>query len=818
MVGAIDLVLTCSYPQGSSIGGKCPLNPVREGAMGIHVALKHRTHYRYDKPVVLGPQMVQLRPAPHCRTPILGYSLDVTPANHSVYWQADIHANRIARLLFPEKTSELLIEVNLVADMTPINPLDFLLEPAVEKYPFRYTPALSCDLVPFLVPEQPGPVLRHFLHGLSGQTSGTVEFLLGVNRRLHEEIVYETRHAPGVQSGEETLARRMGSCRDSAWLLVEILRNLGIATRFVSGYLVQLAGQNAGKPDSADLHTWTEAYLPGAGWIGLDPTSGVLAAEGHIPLMCAPTPAQAAAMAGTAEMLSIDHRQSITVHRLDRTGSTKAPFSEQEWQRVRQLAFAVERELETHDVRLAMGFVSTPAAIHELGSSQNSDKALDAEKTTPLLASSWDELEQLNSILDEEARKNRLTSEELDSGGAHQEAGASHIVIGGASVTESPVLRRPDLLRSLLAFWQNHPSLSYLFSGGGAGPSSQSPRVDEVSIDALEELEITFQQLSARDCPPVIIDELFRSLLADASGNTHRAEFCIDNLFPPEGRGAQLGLLEMQAFATPPHPRMSLLQLALVRALICCFWKTPFEGPLVRWGPALHHRFLLPHHVMKDLAEVLAYLRRSGFDLDEAWFAAHLEFRFPRLGSVSVDGLELELRRALEPCNPVAGEVVSGRTVRNVDSSLERIQVRTSGFTPDLRYLVTCNGRRVPLQSTGEEGVLIAGVRYRARLSPGSLHPALPVHTPLAFEMIDTWMKRSVAQCTYRVESPHQESDDPQPADAAKLVQGRTERFQADLRHLDASSRPLDETNQAYPGTLDLRTPAPLQDSRKSQQ
>jgi transglutaminase-like putative cysteine protease len=777
--------------------------------MGIHVALKHRTHYRYEKPVVLGPQVVQLRPAPHCRVPILGYSLDVTPANHSVHWQVDPHSNRIARLLFPDKTNELLIEVNLVADLSPINPFDFLLDPAVEKYPFRYTPALSCDLVPFLVPEQPGPLLRHFLHGLSGQTSGTVDFLVGVNRKLKEEIAYETRHAPGVQSGEETLARRFGSCRDSAWLLVEILRNLGIAARFVSGYLVQLSGDGAAKPDSADLHSWTEAYLPGAGWIGLDPTSGRLAAEGHIPLMCSATTAQTATIAGTAEMLSIDFRSSVTVHRVEQRGSTKAPFSEPQWQRVRELARAVDRELAANDVRLMMGVEPAFVAIDE--PPQGNQEALGTEKKVRDLAATWDELEQLNIVLDDEARGNPLTSDTLDDDGAHQAAGCgNHIVIGGASVTENPILRRPDLLRSLLTFWQNHPSLSYLFSGTTVGRAGRSPRVDEARMDALDELEIAFQQLPAGDCPPSIIDALFRNLLTDASGNTHRAEFCIDKLYPGEGRGWQRGLLEMHAFEMPPHVRMNLLQLLLVRALVCSFWKTPFEGELVRWGSALHHRFLLPHYVQKDLVEVLAHLRQCGFDFDEAWFAAHLQFRFPTIGTASAEGIELELRRALEPWSLLAEGTAFDRTVRNVGSALERIQVRVSGATPASRYVVTCNERRVPLQPTGEAGVSIAGVRYRARKQSVLLHPTIPLHEPLIFEMIDSWMNRAIAQCVYHVEFPHQDGDAPRPSEGAEAEQHRAQRFEVNLQPRNASPPPPEELNRMFPGTLDLRTPAPL--------
>jgi len=291
-------------------------------------------------------------------------------------------------------------------------------------------------------------------------------------------------------------------------------------------------------------------------------------------------------------------------------------------------------------------------------------------------AGNWDELEDINTILDEEARRNHLTAEKFDfSGGHNATGGGSHIVVGGATVLDSPLLRRPDLLRSMVAFWQNHPSLSYLFSGTYVGPTSQYPRVDEARMDALYELEIAFAQMRASHCPPRIVDALFRNLLVDVTGNTHRAEFCVDKLFPPQGLGLQLGLLELRAFEMAPHVRMGLLQMLLIRALVCMFWKTPFDGRLVRWGVALHDRFMLPDSVQRDLAEVLIQLRQSGFDFEDDWFASHLEFRFPKIGAIKAEGVELELRRALEPWNVLAEEAVSGRTVRSVDSSLERIQV-----------------------------------------------------------------------------------------------------------------------------------------------
>jgi uncharacterized protein (DUF2126 family) len=425
-------------------------------------------------------------------------------------------------------------------------------------------------------------------------------------------------------------------------------------------------------------------------------------------------------------------------------------------------------------------------------------------------ANNWDELETTYSVLDEEARGNRLTAEKFEYGGSQiPTGGGSHIVIGGATVLDSPILRRPHLLRSMVAFWQNHPSLSYLFSGMYVGPTSQYPRVDEARLDTLYELEVAFSQLPSTDCPPFIVDGLFRNLLADITGNTHRAEFCVDKLFPPPGRGLQLGLLELRAFEMPPHVRMNLLQMLLVRALVSMFWKTPFDGGLIRWGAALHDRFMLPEFVKHDLFEVLARLRHSGFDFDEQWFAAQLEFRFPKIGSIAADGIELELCHALEPWNVLAEESVSGSTVRSVDSSLERIQVKVSGLTSEARYVVACNGRRVPLQPTSEANAAVAGVRFRARKLSATLHPTVPVHAPLVFDLIDCWQNRSIGNCTYHVAPPGGHLYTARPANTAEAEGRRRERFQVTSPALTTMAAPEDETNPIFPLTLDLRMPPP---------
>ena len=1067
--------------------------PEQRGTMGLQVALRHRTEYRYEREVALGPQTIQLRPTPQCRTPILAYSLNITPREHTLAWQFDPLGNPLARVTFPSKTRSLVVEVDLVADTEPINPFAFVLEPGYESFPFVYSPELARDLEPYRSTDPAGPLLSAFVATLLQERKGTVAFLASLNQRVRDEITYVIRLEHGVQSSEETLALRTGSCRDSAWLLVQIFRQLGIAARFVSGYLIQLAadeqpvGETSGpRADSADLHAWAEVFLPGAGWVGLDPTSGLFTAEGHIPLVCTPTSIQAVPIGGTVEPAGVEFSVSMSIRRLNETPSLAKPYSEEQWAQVRELAHRIDRDLETQDVRLTMGgeptFVGTEDAespqwnIEALGPLkrarglalirrlrertapgglllfgqgkwypgealprwayhcisrkdgipvwENGDliasegevqrfaaadasvfiQALarrlqvtpenilpgynpedDAEEGTgaagfilplrrrqsegslfwssqlwfphplrlvlspgdspigfritttampwvapdelvyerdgedgvvplppgpvrrpdlfaveppedplpplsrtaetaaelirpslcvqiregrlhvflpyvPVAAdyldlvsaiedtclqlkmpvwlegyppapdlrlrafsltpdpgvlevnlpptSNWDELEELNAVLFDEALRNELIAGKFAYDGSHLgTGGGSHIVIGGASLVDSPLLRRPDLLRSMVAFWQNHPSLSYLFSGMYVGPTSQYPRVDEARVDALYELEVSFSQLPEEGCPPDILDGLFRNLLVDVTGNTHRAEFCIDKLFPPEGQGLRLGLLELRAFEMAPHYRMGLLEMLLVRALVCSFWRESFHGRLLRWGAALHDRFMLPHFVQKDFLEVLTHLRGSTYDMDPAWFASHFEFRFPKIGSVAADGVEIELRQALEPWNVLAEETTSGGTGRSVDSSLERMQVKVTGLVIDSRYVVACNGRRVPLSPTGDPGEAVAGIRYRARRLSAALHPTIPVHTPLVFDLIDTWKSQAIARCTYFAGPPDGSLHQTRPVDASEARARRQQRFQASVPSAEPMAAPPEENNPIFPMTLDLRWP-----------
>jgi uncharacterized protein (DUF2126 family) len=430
-------------------------------------------------------------------------------------------------------------------------------------------------------------------------------------------------------------------------------------------------------------------------------------------------------------------------------------------------------------------------------------------------ASTWEELEQINGVLFEEAHRNRLTAEKFAFNGSHlATGGGSHIVIGGATVLDSPFLRRPDLLRSMLTFWQNHPSLSYLFSGMYVGPTSQSPRVDEARTEALYELEVAFRNLPAHDCPPSTLDGLFRDLLVDVTGNSHRAEFCIDKLYPPEGRGLRLGLLELRAFEMTPHVRMGLIEMLLIRALVCVFWKRPFEGELIRWGTTLHDRFMLPYFVMRDFSDVLIYLRSFGYNFEDKWFAAQQDFRFPKIGSMAAERVELDLRQALEPWNVLAEETASGGMARSVDSSFERIQVKLSGVTTESRYTVSCNGRRVPLNRVGSDGESVAGIRFRARQLSALLHPTIPVHTPLTFDIIDCWNDRSIGRCLYHVGSPDGSGYPGRPRNATDAAKRRRQRFQVFEPTQGSTVFPTEEKNPIFPMTLDLRLPPPGKHSR----
>lgn len=1100
--------------------------------MAIHVALHHRTVYRYDRRVSLGPQVVRLRPAPHCRTPILSYSLKVLPKNHFINWQQDPQSNYLARLVFPEPTTELSVEVDLVAEMAVYNPFDFFLEPHAEQYPFFYGASAARELRPFLEIEPDGPRLSALLAKVPREPRRTMDFLVALNQMVQSEIAYVIRLEPGVQTCEETLTLRTGSCRDSAWLLVQTLRRLGLAARFVSGYLIQLVadvkpleGPSGPTADFTDLHAWAEAYLPGAGWVGFDPTSGLLAGEGHIPLACTPDASSAAPISGLLEPCNTEFRHEMTVQRIYESPRVTKPYSQQQWQAIEKLGHQVDADLRSGDVRLTMGgeptFVSlddvdgpewttaalgpvkrqraiellgrlrqrfapngllhfgqgkwypgeplprwafgcywrkdqvpiwedasliaadgkdygytaeharrflealsrrlqvdpafimtgyedvfyylwkerklpvnvdpldpkladplerervarvfeqglgqpigyvlplrpittrsgdpgwtsqpwflaskqmflvpgdssmgyrlpleslpwtkpedvlysyepdpfakrtrlparpeskrhlfdapsiadVPNAAHteppEKGQSAAwitrpaicvesrqgklfvfmppvehireyldlvaaiedtaaylemplllegytppSDFRINVLKVTPdpgvievniHPAASWDELTTNTTELYELARQSRLGTEKFMLDGQHSgTGGGNHVVLGGPTPEDNPFLRRPDLLRSLIGYWHNHPSLSYLLSGLFIGPTSQHPRVDEARTDAIYELEIAFDQIPDKGAPagPLwLADRVFRHLLTDLAGNTHRAEFCIDKLYSPDSSGSRLGLVELRAFEMPPHAQMSLTQQLLVRALTAYFWETPYRRDLIWWGTALHDRFMLPHFVQLDWENVMADLREVGFEFQVEWFAPHFEFRFPQIGSVTRHGVRLELRHALEPWHVLGEEVSGSATVRNVDSSVERLQVKVSGMTGQ-RFVVACNGRRVPLHPTDVNGEFVAGVRYRAWQPPSCLHPNIPVHTPLVFDIVDTWSGRAIGGCTYHVAHPGGRANEQFPVNAQEAESRRLARFQDTGHTAGLMGVPPVEDNPEFPFTLDLR-------------
>ena len=1129
--------------------------------MSIHVALNHVTHYCYDRPISLGPQVVRLRPAPHARTRVLSYSMRVEPSEHFINWQQDPQSNYLARLVFPNKTANFRIEVDLVAEMSVLNPFDFFLEPSADNFPFDYESDLKHELAPYMVKAPLTPAFKKYLDSIPLEKKQTTNFLVELNQRLQKDITYLIRMEPGVQTPEETLLKASGSCRDSGWLLVQLLRHLGLAARFVSGYLIQLKsdvkaldGPSGTEVDFTDLHAWCEVFLPGAGWIGLDPTSGLLAGEGHIPLACSPDPSSAAPVTGAIEECETTFEHHMKVSRVWEAPRVTLPYTEEQWMDIEVLGERVDADLRRNDVRLTQGgeptFVSVddrdgaewntdalgstkralsaelmdklrakygeggllhygqgkwypgeqlprwslnlfwrkdrePLWVHpELFASERQDyrvtperaqeflygvaKRLDidtkhvfpayedtwyylwrerklptnvdpfdarlsdpmererirkvfsqgldrvvghvlpmlrnpnrnalprwqsgpwflrsercylipgdsamgyrlpldsqpwvaaadfpwvhppdqtqsfpplppyrrlrhavgddesrwlppgaqkaregalldtgsslgsgnghqasneqqrkpalfqsgawitrtalcaeprdgrlylfmppasaledylevvaaiedtaVEMNLPVIlegyeppkdprlatlrvtpdpgvievnihpAHSWNELVDQTTHLYQAAHETRLSTEKFMLDGRHAgTGGGNHFVLGGATVADSPFLRRPELLTSMVGYWHNHPSLSYLFSGLFIGPTSQAPRVDEARNDSVYEIEIAFAELQRitseqKDaCPPWLIDRLMRNLLIDVTGNTHRAEFCIDKFYSPDGPTGRLGLVEMRAFEMPPHARMSLTQQLLMRALVSRFWQQPYRPErLKRWGTELHDRFMLPHFVWDDLLDVISELRDFGYAIDAEWFAPHFNFRFPLIGQFDARGVNVELRLALEPWNVMGEEGAPGGTVRFVDSSVERMQVKATGLVGD-RHVITCNGRVVPLQPTGKVGEFVGAVRYRAWSQPSALHPTIEPHAPLTVDLVDTWMSRSLGGCQYHVAHPGGRNYSTFPVNAFEAEARRLARFFRIGHTPGVMKVPKEGRNPNFPFTLDLR-------------
>ncbi len=1112
-------------PRNKSITLAASRSATLQHPVTLRVALHHRTHYRYDRVVALGPQVVRLRPANHSRTRVTSYSFKVSPSAHFLNWQQDPHGNWLARLVFPEKTDHLSLEVDLVADLAVINPFDFFLDDEAETVPFKYDESLEPELAPYLRLNPGGPLLEKFVKSLV-MRGRTVDFLVELIRRLHECTKYVIRLEPGVQTPEQTLELASGSCRDSGWLLVQILRRLGLAARFASGYLIQLKpdqksldGPSGAEQDFTDLHAWAEVYLPGAGWVGLDATSGLFTGEGHIPLACTPDPWGAAPLTGVMDECEADLVHEMKVTRIEESPRVTLPYSEEQWARVEALAERVDRDLVAGDVRLTMGGEPTFVSIDDMdgfewnygalgddkrrlagalfrrlaghfahapllhygmgkwypgeqlprwalgcywrkdgeaiwsddaryardGENDNakegdasrllaavsrhlgvddrhaqaayedvfwyslrerrlpvnvniSDSRIEDEierariarvfeqgigsavghtlplrpigggrwqsgpwflrrerlfltpgdspmgyrlpldslpwvapgdypyvippdpfaprdalppwggrrrrqqpgephpvvrETPPKRLESDDqsvrtalcaeprdgilhlfmppiahledyldllfaieesakelgarvriegylppsdprlekfsvtpdpgvievnihpsktfaELSHVTTTLYEEARQTRLGTEKFLLDGRHTgTGGGNHVTLGGATLEDSPFLRRPDLLGSLIGYWLDHPALSYLFSGMFIGPTSQAPRVDEARSEATHELEIALgviRELGARPVAPWLTDRVFRHLLADVTGNTHRTEFCIDKLYSPDGPTGRNGLVEMRAFEMPPHARMSLAQLLLVRACVAAFWHKPYRAHLPRWGTDLHDRFMLPHFVNQDFRDVLADLGDRGYAFDRRWFDAHFEFRFPLVGTITHDSVQLELRRALEPWHVLPEENDAGSTARNVNSSLERVQVMVRGAVPG-RHLVACNGFVAPLHPTGTRGEAVAGVRFRAWRLPSALHPTVPPHAPLVFSLIDSWTERALGGCTLSVSHPGGLSHERFPVNAMEAESRRGVLF-VPLGHAHGRIDPRElarPVNPDFPLTLDLR-------------
>ncbi len=813
-----------------------------------HVGLTHRTTYRYDRPVALGPHILRLRPAPHCRSRVLAYALNVEPRGHLLYWQQDPHGNHLARLVFQEPAQALEVAVDLLVDMTVINPFDFLVEPHAAAFPFAYEDWLQKELQPFLNRPPAGPHLAAWLATVDRGAGETVPLLVELNRRLHIDLTYGVRLEPGIQDPEQTLALQCGSCRDSAWLLTLACRHLGLAARFVSGYLIQLVpdevpleGPAGVTVDSADLHAWTEVYLPGAGWIGFDPTSGLLAGEGHIPLAATPDPQSAAAVSGTNVPAGVDFSFAFEVRRIAETPSTARPYEDEAWASLEACGRRIDAALADAGLILPMStrlvFVpgaegarpdpaesaagESAAAVADTAASPAAaagpGPASGACTVDTAPAAEWPALAEALTAAHAAARQARLRAESFLSDGRAVPPGQSRVVLGG--------LARPDLVSSLVACWHDHPSLSYLFGGPVVGPAGPAPRCDEREVEAPHELALALAQLDAAgtEVTPDLVEAVLRPILVGTDG---RGEFGFE---VPAGAGPPVpgmpvpgmpvpgmpGTVVLNAFGMAAHPRLALARLLLVRALVARWARLPYRRRLVPWGPALHDRFLLPHFAWADLCEVLDDLAEAGTALDPDWFRPHFEARFPLCGTVERMGIRLEVRQALEAWPAMPGPAGSAGPAGPAgpagivpDVAMNRLQVLVRGPVQG-RYAVLCNGRRLPLHGTGAPLEAIAGVRFKARHEPGGRHPGLPVTTRLVFEVVDLWSQRSVGGCTHHVGHPAGYGFAGSPVNACEAESRRHSRF-ADTGHTPGRvALPALAPDSGGAVTVDLRVPAP---------
>ena len=1083
----------------------------------MRVSIQHRSRYVYPRPALLGPQTIRLRPAEHARARIESYTLAIEP-EHRLHWQRDPHGNHIARVTFKagQALEALSIVVELVVDIRPVNPFDFFIDDRAKQLPFRYPDRLDSELAPYLDTSDPayriGAKATALLSSLAW-SGVTIDALVNLNSVVRERIAYVIRDEAGVWTPEETLANGRGSCRDSAVLLVALLRAQGIAARFVSGYLVQLADEGMipdepkGVPhDVVDLHAWAEAYLPGAGWIGFDATSGLLCGEGHIPLAATASPSHAAPLDGTSDIGSTAAEFKTTIARLGHEVRPTAPYTDEvwsalveggdradaalvaagldvwiggeptftaregqtkeewqggaigadKWRRGRQLvellrerlapggvvfhrmgkhypgeslprwaldvvarrdgtaiwpkrvvvddgsieaatrvgellaaALGVAPELhaafedpwevlrteaalpfdidprkaglddpeERHrlaaimdrgigrvvglvlplgrtsdgwiterwrlrrehlfllpgdspiGLRLPLGSVvgaaepvtwadapdlpdprraepddqkqavhadrgarpsgrasetpdnppdtsvhtalaieprdgqlwvflpptarfedfcilvaaldgvreATGIAIHLEGYPSPPSPAMKRFAVTPdpgVLevnlppATSSREATELHHTVFEAALASGLTAERyLLDGRAAGSGGGNHITVGGPAPAASPWLRRPDLLASLVTFTQHHPALSYMFTGLFVGPTSQAPRVDEARHDSLYELELALPRLY-QSPPAWEVDALLRHLLVDVAGSTHRAEISIDKLFDPGTPYGRQGLVELRAFEMPPHPRMAAAQAILVRTLVAAFVGDPYQHALVRWGAALHDRFLLPYWMWRDFEDVLAQLAARGHALPSDAFRPFVELRCPLVGTLEADSGSVEVRNAIEPWHVLGEESTQAGTARYVDSSMERIELRTLGLDPE-RYVVAVNGYIVPLREGGGREIRVGGVRFRAWSPPHAMHPHFGIHHPLHIDVIDTWAKRGVAGGAYHVWHPEGRGYASAPLTRVEAAARRAQRFTLEGPTPSPIRARAVAPHPEQPYTLDLRRVEP---------
>jgi len=1061
--------------------------------MGIQVAIRHHTKYIYDKAIKVWPQVIRLRPAPHSRTKIKAYSLNISPDHHFINWMQDPFGNYQARITFTDLVKEFTIDVEVIADLVTINPFDFFLEEYADQFPFKYDEVLAKELQAYLTLDNSGPLLDQLFEDCQ-QYKGinTVDFLVALNSHIYNHLDYTIRMETGVQAPEFTLDKKLGSCRDFAWLLVNLLRKFGLAARFVSGYLVQLTpdikskdGPSGPENDFTDLHAWAEVFIPGAGWIGLDSTSGLFAGEGHIPLACTPLPSSAAPVTGSTEVTEVKFEFDNKVERIYEAPRVTKPYTDDQWQKIKSLGFHVDKILQDNDVRLTMGGEPTFVSVddmeseqwnndadgedkrnlamqltHQLkssfakkgllhfgqgkwypgepiprwqyamlwrkdgaalwsddklladptkaGKSKSSDastfmnrlaenlgiyseyvqpayedkayyeweqsnlpdnfeeddkevsiarktlvniiaKGIDnatgyilpikrnhdtktwdsclwtfkrdkiylipgnsemgyrlpldriskhAEKAEDIVipanhfedetklidpgtfsaylstrakaiknhkrindhkvnvdtiksticaevkngnlylflppikdanafldlnysiektaqelalpiiiegyqapyhkdilklavtpdpgvvevnihpANNWgDILENYNILFDAAEDVGLGTNKFLLDGKHTGTGGGNHITLGGSSPADSPLLRRPKLLRSMLNFWQNHPGLSYLFSSSFIGPTSQAPRVDEGRPDIIYELDIAFKELEKQKDPPFwMVDRIFRNLLTDITGNTHRAEFCIDKLYSPDSQSGRLGILELRGFDMPPHKEMCLVQLLLIRSLVATFWNNPYQHKLINWGTDLHNKYMMHHFVKEDIHEVINHLNDRGIAFSKEWLDIFLDFKFPSYGDININGINMTLRAGIEPWIVLGEEMSSTGTSRFVDSSVERLEVLVEDFNPE-RYYLLCNSIKVPLVKTSFRGKYVAAIRYKAWAPYSALHPTIEVNSPLIFDIYDSWNERSVGGCTYHVMHPGGRSYDTFPINSLEAESRRMTRF-----------------------------------------